>query len=80
MKVSGIKNHSIAIASFSLGPAVRQPAIIRGLEFIASALGQLLGENIDAIIKGRGTVTGFTLVKSDLARLNRWRTPPPRQT
>jgi membrane protein len=53
---------SIAIASFSLGPAVKQPAIIRSLEFIAPALGQLLGENIDAITRARGPITGVALV------------------
>ena len=53
---------SIAIASFSLGPAIEQQAIIQRLEFIAPALGLLLGENIDTIIKARGPVTGVALV------------------
>jgi len=53
---------SIAIASFSLGPAVEQQAVIQRLEFIAPALGLLLGENIDTIIKARGPVTGVALV------------------
>ena len=48
--------------SFSLGPAVKQPAIIRSLEFVAPALGQLLGDNIDAIIQARGPVTGVALL------------------
>jgi uncharacterized BrkB/YihY/UPF0761 family membrane protein len=48
---------SISIASFSLGPAIDQQLIIQKLEFIAPALGQLLGQNIDEIIRARGPVT-----------------------
>jgi len=53
---------SIAIASFSLGSSMDQQLIIQRLEFIAPALGQLLGQNIDEIIKARGPVTGVALV------------------
>jgi membrane protein len=53
---------SIAIASFSLGPSMDQQLIIQRLEFIAPALGQLLGKNIEEIIKARGSVTGVALV------------------
>jgi membrane protein len=53
---------SIAIASFSLGPSMDQELIIQKLEFIAPALGQLLGKNIDEIIKARGPVSGIALV------------------
>jgi membrane protein len=53
---------SIAIASFSLGPSMDQQLIIQRLEFIAPALGQLLGKNIDEIIKARGPVTGIALI------------------
>jgi membrane protein len=52
---------SIAIASYSLGPSMNQQIIIQRLEFIAPALGQLLGPNIDEIIKARGPVTGVAL-------------------
>ena len=38
---------SIAIASFYLGPLMDQQLIVQKLEFIAPALGQLLGKNID---------------------------------
>jgi len=48
---------SIAIASFSLGSLMDQHLIIQKLEFIAPALGQLLGTNIDEIIRARGPVT-----------------------
>ena len=53
---------SIAIASFSLGPLMDQQVIIQRLEFIAPALGQLLGQNIDEIITARGPVTGAALI------------------
>ena len=49
---------SIAIASFSLGPLVmNQQTIVLKLEFVAPALGQLLGNNINEIIRARGPVT-----------------------
>jgi membrane protein len=53
---------SIAIASFSLGSPMEQKLVIQRLEFITPALGQLLGNNIDEIIKARGPVTGVALV------------------
>jgi membrane protein len=53
---------SISIASFSLGPSIDRQLIIQRLEFIAPALGQLLGQNIDEIIEARGPVTGVALV------------------
>jgi membrane protein len=53
---------SISIASFSLGPATDRQFIIRRLEFVAPALGQLLGQNIDEIIEARGPATGVALI------------------
>ena len=53
---------SISIASFRLGPLMDQQLIIQELEFIAPALGQLLGPNIDEIIKARGPISGVALV------------------
>ena len=53
---------SISIASFSLGPSMDRQIIIHRLEFIAPAMGQLLGQNIDDIIEERGPVTGIALV------------------
>jgi membrane protein len=53
---------SVAIASFSLGPAMDQQLVVRQLEFIAPALGQLLGPNIDEIIRARGPITGVALL------------------
>ena len=53
---------SISIASFNLGPLMDQQLIVQKLEFIAPALGQLLGQNIDEIIRARGPVTSVALV------------------
>src|SRR3972149_9509090 len=53
---------SISIASFSFGPSMDQHITIQRLEFVAPALGQLLGQNIDEIIRARGPVTSFALV------------------
>jgi membrane protein len=53
---------SIAIASFGLGSTMDQQLVIQELEFIAPALGRLLGPNIDEIIRARGPVTTVALV------------------
>jgi membrane protein len=53
---------SIAIASFSLGPAMEQQLVLQKLEFIAPALGQLFGPNIDEIIRARGAVSSVALI------------------
>ena len=53
---------SISIASFSLGSSMDQRLIIQKLEFIAPALGQLLGQNIDEIIQARGPVSSLAVV------------------
>jgi membrane protein len=53
---------SIAIASFSFGALIDQHLIVQKLEFIAPALGQLLGQNIDEIIRARGPVTSVAFV------------------
>ena len=53
---------SISIASFNLGTLMDQQLIVQKLEFIAPALGQLLGKNIDEIFQARGPVTGAALV------------------
>ena len=53
---------SIAIASFSLGSLMDQHLIVQRLEFIAPALGQLFGENIDEIILARGPITIVSLI------------------
>jgi membrane protein len=53
---------SISIASFNLGLLMDQQLVLQKLEFIAPALGQLLGQNIDEIIRARGPVTSVALV------------------
>jgi membrane protein len=53
---------SISIASFRLESLIDRRIMIQRLEFVAPALGQLLGENIHDIILERGPVTGIALV------------------
>jgi len=53
---------SISIASFFFGPLMDQQLIVQKLEFIAPALGQLLGKNIGEIIRARGTVSVIAFV------------------
>ena len=53
---------SISIATFYLGPLMDQQLILQKLEFIAPALGQLLGKNINEIIRARGPVTIVAVV------------------
>jgi membrane protein len=53
---------TISIASFTLGPLMNQQLIVQKLEFIAPALGQMLGQTIDEIIRARGPVTWVALV------------------
>jgi membrane protein len=53
---------SISIASFNKGLVMDQQLILQKLEFIAPALGQLLGQNFDEIIRARGPVTGVAFV------------------
>ncbi len=55
---------SISIASFGLGPAfsMDEHIVVQELEFIAPALGQLLGDNIDQIIRARGSVSSVALI------------------
>jgi len=53
---------SIAIASLDLGVLMDQHIIVQRLEFIAPALGQLLGKNIDEIIQARGSVTMLAII------------------
>jgi membrane protein len=53
---------SISIASFTLGPLMDQQLVVQKLEFVAPALGQLLGQNIDEIIRARGPISGIALI------------------
>jgi membrane protein len=53
---------SVAIASFTLGPLIDRQLIVQKLEFIAPALGQLFGKNIEEIIRARGPITFVAIV------------------
>jgi membrane protein len=53
---------SIAVASFTISSVMDQQLILQKLEFIAPALNQLLGKNIDAIIESRGPISGVALL------------------
>ncbi len=56
---------SISIASFRFGPTITvvdENIIVQELEFIAPALGQLLGDNIEHIIQARGSVSTVALI------------------
>lgn len=53
---------SISIASLGLDAYIDQRTMLKSLEFIAPALEQLLGRNIDEVIRTRGPVTGFALL------------------
>jgi membrane protein len=53
---------SVSIASFNLGPLINQQQLQQKLEFIVPALGQLVGQNIDGIIRARGPVTIVAIV------------------
>jgi membrane protein len=53
---------SMSIASFRFGELMEAGQVVKRLEFIAPALGQLLGQNIDDIILARGPMTSIALV------------------
>lgn len=53
---------SISIASFNLSPSMDRQFIIRRLEFVAPAMGELLGQNIDEVVDARGPVTSIALL------------------
>jgi membrane protein len=53
---------SISIASFNLTPLLSQQAILNRLEFVAPALGNLIGPNIQRVIHSRGPVTVVALI------------------
>jgi membrane protein len=53
---------SISIASYYASPLTDPQFILQKLEFIAPALGKLLGQNIQEIIRVRGPVTGVALI------------------
>jgi membrane protein len=53
---------SISVGTFYLGPDVAAQMIVQRMEFIAPALGRLLGRTIDEIVRTRGPLTGGALL------------------
>ncbi|MBN8654765.1 MAG: YihY/virulence factor BrkB family protein [Anaerolineae bacterium] len=53
---------SISLASFGFSAYINQQAMIKSLEFVAPALEQLLGQNIEEVIRARGHVTSVALL------------------
>ena len=53
---------TVAIASIWLEPQLAEAEIVRQLEFLVPGLQHLLGENIEAVVKARGPITGFALL------------------
>lgn len=49
---------AVAIASLWIDPMLAENEIVTQLEFIAPALGDLLGANLERIVRSRGPVTG----------------------
>lgn len=53
---------TVAIASLWLDPLLAESEVVTRLEFVAPALGELLGTNIERIVQARGPITGFALL------------------
>lgn len=53
---------SITVGTFYLGPDVAAQMVVQRMEFIAPALGRLIGQNIDEINNTRGPLTGGALL------------------
>lgn len=52
---------SVAVVSFWVDSTWAQSEMVKQLEFVAPALGEMLGNNIISIISNRGPITGFAL-------------------
>ena len=50
---------TVAIGSLWIDPMLAESAVVTRLEFAAPALGELLGANIERIVRARGPITGF---------------------
>ncbi len=49
----------VAIASLWVDPLLAESEIVQRMEFVAPALGELLGANLERIVAARGSVTSF---------------------
>ena len=52
----------MAIASIWIDPQLAEAEIVRQLEFMVPGIQRLLGENLEAVVKTRGPITGFALL------------------
>lgn len=53
---------TVAIGSLWIDPVLAESEVVMQLEFVAPALGELLGTNIERIVEARGTITGFAVL------------------
>ena len=53
---------TVALASLWIDPLLAESEIVTHLEFIAPALGDLLGANLEQIVRARGTMTGLAVL------------------
>lgn len=53
---------TVAIGSIWLDPILAEGEVITQLEFAAPALSDLLGANIERIVRARGSITGFAIL------------------
>ncbi len=53
---------TVAIGSIWIDPIIAEHGIISQLEFVAPAIGELLGQNIERVVRARGQITSFALI------------------
>lgn len=53
---------TVAIGSIWLDPMLAESEVVTQLEFVAPALGDLLGANIERIVRARGPITSFAII------------------
>ena len=53
---------TVALGSIWIDPMMVEHEIVAQLEFAAPALGELLGQNIERIVRARGQITSFALI------------------
>jgi membrane protein len=53
---------TVAIGSLWLDPMLAESEVVTQLEFVAPALGDLLGTNIERIVRARGPITSFAII------------------
>lgn len=53
---------SVAIASLWVDPLWAEGEVMAQLEFVAPALGEMLGKNLESIVRSRGSISGFAVI------------------